>query len=137
MLVAQSCRTLCDPMDCSLPGFSVHGIPQARILEWVAIPFSRNLPDPGIKPGSSCTAGRLFTVWATRKPFPPKMYNHPDPKKYILCDSILPLWRWSYSFSFLVCRYGELHWFSNVNLSNDGWTSFDHGVPSFFVYCWV
>ena len=37
----KSCLTLCDPMDCSLPGFSVHGISQARILEWVAIPFSR------------------------------------------------------------------------------------------------
>ena len=41
VLVTQSCLTLCDPMDCSLPGSSVHGILQARILEWVAIPFSR------------------------------------------------------------------------------------------------
>ena len=41
MLVAQSCLTLCDPMDCSLAGFSVHGILQATILEWVASPFSR------------------------------------------------------------------------------------------------
>ena len=40
-LVIQSCLTLCDPMDCSPPGSSVHGIPQARILEWVAISFSR------------------------------------------------------------------------------------------------
>ena len=39
--VAQSCLTLCDPMDCSLLGFSVHGIFQARVLEWVAISFSR------------------------------------------------------------------------------------------------
>ena len=39
--VAQSCLTLCDTMDCSLPGFSLHGISQARILEWVAISFSR------------------------------------------------------------------------------------------------
>ena len=39
--VAQSCPTLCDPMDCNLPGFSVHGIFQARVLEWVAISFSR------------------------------------------------------------------------------------------------
>ena len=38
--VTQMCPTLCDPMDCSPPGFSVHGILQARILEWVAIPFS-------------------------------------------------------------------------------------------------
>ena len=41
VLVAQSCLTLCDPMDCSPPGFSVHGILQARILEWIAMPFSR------------------------------------------------------------------------------------------------
>ena len=39
--VAQSCSTLCDPMDCSLPGSTVHGVLQARILKWVAIPFSR------------------------------------------------------------------------------------------------
>ena len=38
--VAQSCLTLCDPVDCSLPGFSIHGIFQARVLEWVAIAFS-------------------------------------------------------------------------------------------------
>ena len=45
---AQSCPTLCNPMDCSLSGSSVHGILQARILEWVALPFSRNLPNPGL-----------------------------------------------------------------------------------------
>ena len=39
--IPQSCETLCDPMDCSLPGSSIHGIFQARILEWVAISFSR------------------------------------------------------------------------------------------------
>ena len=51
MLIVQSCPTLCDPVDCSSPGSSVHGISQATILEWVAIPFSRDLPDPGIEPG--------------------------------------------------------------------------------------
>ena len=45
MLVAQSCPPLCDPMDCSLPGFSDHGILQTRTLEWVAMPFSREVPD--------------------------------------------------------------------------------------------
>ena len=44
--------TLFDPMDYSLPDSSVHGILQARILEWVAVPFSRDLPDPGIEPRS-------------------------------------------------------------------------------------
>ena len=47
VLVAQLCLTLCDLMD-----VAYHGILQARILEWVAIPFSRDLPDPGIKPRS-------------------------------------------------------------------------------------
>ena len=49
VLVAQSCPTLCNPMDCSLLGSSVHRILQARILEWLAIPFSRDLPDTGIE----------------------------------------------------------------------------------------
>ena len=52
VLVAQLRLTLCDPMDCSPPGSSVHGILQARILEWVAICFSRGSSNPGIKPGS-------------------------------------------------------------------------------------
>ena len=46
------CLTLCHPLDYSLPGFSICGILQARILEWAAIPFSRGFPNPGIKPGS-------------------------------------------------------------------------------------
>ena len=50
--VAQLCLTLYNPINCSLPGSSVHGILQARLLEWVAIPFSRSLPNPGIEPGS-------------------------------------------------------------------------------------
>ena len=49
MKVTQLCATLCDPMDCSPPGSSVHGISQSRILEWAAISFSRDLPDPGMK----------------------------------------------------------------------------------------
>ena len=52
MEVAQSCLTLCDPMDCSLPGSSVHGILQTRILEWAAISFPGDLPDPGTEPRS-------------------------------------------------------------------------------------
>ena len=50
--VTQWCLTLCDPMDCSLPGSSVHGIFQARILEWGAISSPGDLPDPGTEPGS-------------------------------------------------------------------------------------
>ena len=50
--VAQSCLTLCNPIDCTPPVSSVHGILEARILEWVAMPSSRGLPNPGIKPRS-------------------------------------------------------------------------------------
>ena len=49
--VAQSCPTLCDPVDGNLPGSSVHGIFQTRVLEWGAISFSGDLPDSGIEPG--------------------------------------------------------------------------------------
>ena len=66
MLVAQSCLTLCNPMDCSPLGSSVHGIPQARILEQVAIPFSRGFLRPRDCTWLSCIAGRYFTVWATK-----------------------------------------------------------------------
>ena len=71
--VAQSCPTLCDLMDYSLPGSSVHGISQARILEWVAISSSRDLPDPGIEPGSPVSpalAGGFFATKPLQKPLP-------------------------------------------------------------------
>ena len=63
--VAQSCLTCCDPKDCSLPGFSIHGIFQARTLEWVAISFSRGSSWPRDWTQVSCTAGRWFPFWAT------------------------------------------------------------------------
>ena len=58
---------LCNPMDCSLSGSFVHGIFQARILEWVAISFSRGSSWPRDWTWVSSTAERLFTVWATRE----------------------------------------------------------------------
>ena len=67
VLVAESCPTLCEPKDCSPPGSSVHGILQARILEWVAIPFSRGFSWPRAPNQVSCIAGRFFTIWATRE----------------------------------------------------------------------
>ena len=65
--VAQSCSTLCDPVDCSLPDFSVHGILQARILEWVSIPFSRGSSRPRNWTWVSRIGGRRFNLWATRE----------------------------------------------------------------------
>ena len=58
--LAQSCPTLCNPMDCSLPGSSVHGIFQARILEWVAISFSRESSRPRDQTWVSRFVGRRF-----------------------------------------------------------------------------
>ena len=77
----QSCPTLCDPMDCSPPGSSVHGILQARILEWVATPFSRVLS--WLRDGTqvscgSCTAGRFFTNE------PPRSSKHLSNKHYLV-----------------------------------------------------
>ena len=67
MLVAQSCLTLCDPMDCSPPGSSVLGILQAGILEWVAIPFSKGSSRLGDQTRVSLIAGRYFTTEPPRK----------------------------------------------------------------------
>ena len=65
--VVQSCPTLCDPMDYSPPGFSIHGIFQARILEWVAISFSRRSSSPRDQTRVSRIVGRCFIVWTTRE----------------------------------------------------------------------
>ena len=65
VLVTQSCPTR-DPVDCSPPGSSVHGIFQARMLEWVATPFSRGSSRPRSWTQVSCI-GRFVTVWATRE----------------------------------------------------------------------
>ena len=67
VLVTQSCPTLCDPVDCSPPGSSVLGILQARILEWLAIPFSRESSWPRDWTRVSCTAGGFFTSESPRQ----------------------------------------------------------------------
>ena len=85
--VAQSCPTLCDPMDCSLSGSSVHGIFQARVLEWVAISFSKGSSRPRDWTQVSRIAGRHFTVWATSEVlFPQKVY-------WVTSFLKEPLWR--------------------------------------------
>ena len=85
--VAQFCPTLCDPMDCSLPGSSIHGIFQARILEWVAISFSRRSSQTRDWTQVFCTAGVLlffFTSWATRE-----AHSHHIPENSVLTYSYL------------------------------------------------
>ena len=71
MKVAQSCLTLCDPMD-----YTVHGILQARILEWVACPFSRGSSQPRDWTQVSCIVGELFNSWATREALILLNYRH-------------------------------------------------------------
>ena len=66
VLVTQIFPILCDPVDYSLPDSSVHGILQARISEWIAIPFSRGSSQPRDHTWISCISSRFFTVWATR-----------------------------------------------------------------------
>ena len=98
VLVAQSCLTFCDPVDCSPPGFSVHGILQARILKWVAIPFSRGSSWPRDWTRVSCIAGRFFTVWATREGL------HQSLLRFIFVYTrILFLIFWLKSFLTIVC----------------------------------
>ena len=83
--VAQSCPTLCNPMDYSLPGFSVHGIFQARVLEWVAIAFSRGSSRPRDRTWVSCIVGRRFILWATREvPFISSLFFY-----FIVCFVLL------------------------------------------------
>ena len=88
VLVAQSCPTLCDPINCSPPGSSVLGISQTRILEWVAFPFSRRSSQPRERTQVSHIAGRIFTVWVAKE-------AHINP---------LNLLRWKFLFSSLSYR---------------------------------
>ena len=76
-VVAHSCLTFCDPMDCSLPRSSVHEIFQARVLEWVVISFSRGSSWPRDQTWVSHIVGRCFTIWATREVL---MYDYPKIK---------------------------------------------------------
>ena len=102
MWVAQSCLTLCNPMDCSPPGSSVHGFLQARILAWVAIPFFRGSSQRKDRTRVTCNLGRFFTVWATSNScllLYPKCSPLPEPHGYTLLSSfedfILPSPAWN------------------------------------------
>ena len=91
----QSCSTLCGPMDCSPPGSSVHGIFQARILEWFAIFFSRDLPHPGIEPESLLSpelAGRFLprrNLWCI--PLYTTEYSQTEKGKYYVISLLCRL----------------------------------------------
>ena len=96
VLVAQWCLTFSDPVDCSPPGSSVHGILQARILEWIAISFSRGSSQFRDWTQVSCTADRFFTIWATHYMLsdlkPSGRWEHTDKnrKRMLLPGTLLP-----------------------------------------------
>ena len=97
--VAPSCPTLFDPVDCSPPGSSARGILQARILEWVAISFSRGSSQPRHQTQVSCIASRCFNLWATREaltllrtPPSPQLLCISDPSSSQQCIN-----KWSFS----------------------------------------
>ena len=92
LLVAQSCSILCNPMICSLPGSSIHGILQARILKWVDIPFSRGSSQPRDQTQVSCTAGKFFTVWATGKAPNKSQREYTFSFKNQICPDVMTVW---------------------------------------------
>ena len=104
VLVTQSYLTLCDPMDCSPLDSFVHGILQARILERVAISFSRVSSWPRNWTEVSCIAGKFFTIWATwgalsEPPGKPSNLIHPYYKS-IERGELLDKWYWNIYWEF-------------------------------------
>ena len=100
-LVAQSCLTLCYPMDCSPPGFSVHGILQAKILERVAILFSRGFSSPRDQTLVSCIAGIFFTIWTTREAQDTILKAHKIGYNKVECAWVLSLFNHVWLFATL------------------------------------
>ena len=131
-LVTKSCPTLCDPMDYSLPGSSIHGILQARILEWVAISFSRGYSQPRNWTRVSCIAGRFFTNWAMRDQSPQEgqvslvIPHFPDSSP---CAQVSPNQRGLSHQDNLSCKTTSLQpsTFSSI---------FIHGTYNYWTYCY-
>ena len=124
--VAQSCPTLCNPMGCSLPCSSVHGIFQAKVLDWIVISFSRGSQSRDWT-WVSCIVGRRFTIWATRE-----IQGDNQKKKQGIGGNVHPLsnnyfgnfWTRSYShdielllyiFLFVIYSFSSFKWISNVS----------------------
>ena len=137
VLIAQLCLTLCNPIDFSPPGSSVHRVLQARILEWAAMPFSRWSSRPRNQTWVSHMAGSFFTIWATRKaiteiytnwrtiPHPP-LLPVPDITafmwliiltimQYLLFSDWLLLLNWKYSLYILGIRSLPTTWFASIS----------------------
>ena len=105
--VAQSCPTLCNPVNCSLAGSSVHGIFRARVLERVAISFSRGSSQPRDQTWVSRIAGRPFTVWAIREVLLEKLLKNCNTYFYFL-DLGTPGWLQIWASACRLCYYGQV-----------------------------
>ena len=109
ILVTQSCLTLCNSMDCSPPDSSVHGIRQVRILEWVAIPFSRESSWLRDQTWVSCIAGAFFTIQATREALKCTL-EWMYPPKFVCWSPIF-----QYLRMWLYLEVGLLKWWLRLN----------------------
>ena len=118
---AHSCPTLCDPMDCSLPGSSIHGIFQARVLEWIAISFSRRSSRSRDWTWVSRIVGRCFTDWATRE-------VHNIWEEYIILNAILYKVL-SLGIFWIICEGGTMCWENSV--------LYYQYVPLNYMHVWI
>ena len=152
MSVAQLCLTLCNPIDCSLSGSSTHWILQARILEWVPIPFFRGSSRPSDWTQVSLIVHRFFADWATREAHPLKAsitpsYAHLSAclPQQITCFSLIPqlgtqvLRIWSkdrISFFFLIfgISSNSLLWISSLKCWTDSLCSLPLALSRFFFF---
>ena len=105
----KSCPTICDPMNCSPPGSSIHGTVQARILEWVAISFSRGSSWPRDRTLVSRIGGRCFNLWATREAIQCKLYVNscwPTGKFILLLGTF---WIFFFFLKYFRAAVGRIH----------------------------
>ena len=118
--VTESCLTLCGPMDCRLPGSSVHGIFQARVMEWVTISFSGGSSQPRDWTQVSFVVGRRFTIWATREVCVPLKFIHVE----ILTHKVMELG--GRAFGRWLGYEGRSLMYGNSALIKDAW---NHPLP--------
>ena len=113
--VAQSCPTLCNHMDCSLPGSFIHGIFQARVLGWVAISFSRGSFQSEDWTQVSRIAGRHFTIWAANASQRARLFR----ELAVLCI-LLSYWRWYiWWLSLIFCEVRVILWSKHTAFTPD------------------
>ena len=105
VLVAQLGLTLFDPMDCSPPGSSVHGILQLRTLEWVAVSSSRGSSQPKDQTWVSCIAGGLFSVWVTRE----ALSNSKKTIEFNIIENIMVHLDVSQTFGLIALKHVEVY----------------------------